>query len=395
MSKESDRLIPSPDALNTTLLDRAWGLFHLYDHHANCAQKRFIILREWILFFGVLAVYLAVLQSISSTWELWLNPQWFHDIVLELLRWFVILVPIAITVLLTGAVKFDRGTGWVILRSGAEAIKGEIYRYCCRVGHYKNGEMRDRNFANSLQQISERLMKTQVNQVGIDREIGSDSAKENDSSKNADFSSPITDKGNDSPKNADFSSPLTAEKYIKKRILDQLNFYRSKIKNIYRESQRLYWLVYILGGLSTFLAAINQGVWVAVTTTASTAIVSYIAIRQLDNTLINYNQAATNLDNLLVWWDSLSPTAQANFDNFEKLVNNAENILGTEVSGWVQEMQNALADLYKEERNKISENASEEQRDILSKTLVIEDRHTIEQTISVEERSTEEEVQNS
>lgn len=415
---------PSTDSLNEKLLAKAWELFNLYDSYASRTQKRFLQLRAWILGLGVTAGILGILEEIlkSSVKESsknsqglcqlsnWLCRNWpipgyepSVDVILTSLHFLVIILPIMVTILLAGSLKFDRGTSWVILRASAESIKAEIFRYLCRVDKYKNKKIRDGNFANELQKISERLMKTQVNQMGIYTKPPSlPSKKKNrclviikkETRKiRRRVLSPVKKllgiQSKPRKSLPRIKTSLTPDAYIENRLLDQSKFYRSRIQKIYKQIQKLYWCVYILGGVSTFLSAIGWSAWIAVTTSISTAIMTYIAIRQLDNTLINYNQAATNLDNLLLWWESLSSEEKKVDSNFDKLVNNTENILGAEVSGWVQEMQNALADLYKENREEIEKQSPEKHREINRETVDKKDGVDSDAVVStVSERST-------
>jgi len=64
---------------------------------------------------------------------------------------------------------------------------------------------------------------------------------------------------------------------------------------------------------------------------------------------VRYNQSATDLANVRDWWTKLSPAAKRNPKNIDQLVEFTEKVLETETSGWVQRMENALAQLKAEE----------------------------------------------
>ena len=72
-------------------------------------------------------------------------------------------------------------------------------------------------------------------------------------------------------------------------------------------------------------------------------------LAQLDETLVRYNQSAADLANVRDWWTKLSPAAKRNPKNIDQLVEVTEKVLETELSGWVQRMENALAQLKAEE----------------------------------------------
>ena len=81
----------------------------------------------------------------------------------------------------------------------------------------------------------------------------------------------------------------------------------------------------------------------------ATALTTSLGYRQLEETLVRYNQSAADLANVRDWWTKLSPAAKRNPKNIDQLVEVTEKVLETELSGWVQRMENALAQLKAEE----------------------------------------------
>jgi hypothetical protein len=55
------------------------------------------------------------------------------------------------------------------------------------------------------------------------------------------------------------------------------------------------------------------------------------------------------LANVRDWWTKLSPASKRSPKNIDQLVDVTEKVLETELSGWVQRMENALAQLKAEE----------------------------------------------
>jgi hypothetical protein len=315
-----------------TLVD-AWRRFAVYDQNAITAQKRFLRSRKWILRLGVAATFLAVLHTVLSAIE----TRWVIH-VNSLIRYLVIAAPILVSILLAGSVKFERGESWVLLRNSAEALKKEIYRYRTRVEIYKGetrgeSERREVKLARKLKRIGERLMKTQVNQTGIvpyaDRLPPQYGAAAGD----------------------DGFSDLDPKGYLKWRLEDQLNWYQGKAMGLDRQLQQLLWLIYILGGVGTFLAAVGLEIWIAVTVAIVGALTGFLELMRLETTRTAYNQAAEDLDSVRAWWHALPNDEKADekrHDNFEKLVKYTETVIESEHAGWVQEMRDALAELYKE-----------------------------------------------
>ena len=119
----------------------------------------------------------------------------------------------------------------------------------------------------------------------------------------------------------DTFSDLSAEAYLKYRLEDQFFWYRNKAQQLDRQLQFLEGSIYFFGGLGTFLAAINQQSWVAVTVSLTGAFSNYLDFKRVEATLVGYNRAADGLYDVEAWWSSLPPEQRANLNNYEHLVN--------------------------------------------------------------------------
>lgn len=133
------------------------------------------------------------------------------------------------------------------------------------------------------------------------------------------------------------------------RLDDQLSFFRSKSIKSEEKLKALSWLTFIIGGVGTYLAATGHQIWIALTTALVTAIGSYLGYKQVESTLTKYNQAATDFANVKAWWVALSAEEQSRQENIDSLVEHTEQVLESELDGWVQQMQNALAELRKDQ----------------------------------------------
>jgi uncharacterized membrane protein len=336
--EQSPELIPA-NKLNRLLLENAWRLFCIYDRTSIDTQKRFLRFRTAILGLVVAATTLAVLKS-----TFWSGIAAVKNITDVFTRWdgflygLVVITPILVSVLLVASVKFDRGMNWVLLRASAEVIKKEIY--CYRTIGIWLAQDADMSLAQAIQVVGDRLMKTQVNRSSFalskSLEIGS-----------ADLVEAV--KNGISRSDVDPFSQLSVQQYIDYRLVDQLSWYRRKTVVLDRQWEKYQWLIYVFGGLGTFLAATGVDLWIAVTNAIASALTSFLDFKQLDTTLVSYNQAACNLESLLCWWHALSDTARQDQGNIKKLVLNTEKVIEVATSSWVQEMSEALTKLYKED----------------------------------------------
>src|SRR5262249_17130373 len=231
--------------------------------------------------------------------------------------------------------KFRPANKWILLRGSAEAIKREIYRYRSRTGDYGKDHLttnsRDDVFHERLEPVSRRLMQTDVNHSALKPYKGP---------------VPPNEVGQ---QNDDGFSFLTPERYIELRLEDQLKYYSNKTPKLEKQINQMQVAILVAGGVGTLLAAVHAELWVALTTALATALTTWLASHQLDETLVRYNQSATDLANVRDWWTKLSPAAKPNAKNIHQLLEVTEKVLESELSGWVQRMENALAQLKTEE----------------------------------------------
>lgn len=326
------------------VLLQAWERFAVYDLNAVLLQTRFFRFQLAILLLGLLATALALTKQVKhpspvlQRGETW----WF-------VYYILLLIPIILTILITATNRFKQGNKWLLLRGGAEAIKREIYKYRAKAGDYKEilralpttspapGELPppppptpEQVLAQKVEDVTRRVMQTEVNTSSL---------------------LPYT---NRLPPPMDYAeggddgiSVLTPDRYIQVRLGDQLSYYRGKTITFERKLKLIQWSIYIIGGLGTFLAAINRQVWIALTTALASALATYLSYQQTENSLMKYNQASTDLDSIKRWWTALPAEDQGNQDNVDALVEHTEKVLQSELDGWVQQMQNALEELRK------------------------------------------------
>jgi len=333
--KGIERLIIRELGIDNVLM-QAWETFADYDLNANLQQKRFDRLQLAIILLGVVGTALVVIQQVFAprdqsndllaVTELWKGKNYRWWIIYHLL----ILTPILLTVLVAASNRFKQGSKWLLLRAGAESIKREIFRYRTRAMYYK--QHAEQQLAQRIEAITQRTMRTEVNVSSL-------------KPYNKDNGFPphmFAAKGGD-----DGFSYLTPDRYVEVRLGDQLNFFQRKALRLERQFRGLYWLTFIIGGLGTYVAAIGLQAWIALTTSLVAAIGTYLGYRQTENTLTKYNQAATDLSNVRAWWNALSAEEQADPINIDSLVEHTEQVLQSELDGWIQQMQNALAELRK------------------------------------------------
>jgi hypothetical protein len=257
------------------------------------------------------------------------------------LHYLVIIAPIVLSVLIGWTNRFHHGNRWVLTRQAAEAIKREIFQFRTGAGPYRDEATREKDLAKAIEDVTRRLARSEANTMALPI-----------------YSGPIppqyaTGEGDDG------MSPLPPDRYIEMRLEDQLKFFRKKAVGLDTLLEWLQWGILGIGGLGTLLAAIGFDLWVALTTAIAGALATYLSYRGVESTLTNYNQTAIDLENIKGWWTALLPGEQGDPLNVDALVENTEKVLSTELSGWTQRMQDALASLRKDQEKEPDDKGAE------------------------------------
>ncbi len=314
--------------VNKRVLKQAWDRFFLYDHNATVHQKTFFKLQKSMLFLAVFGTFLAVVQTQLQLLSSIHLTEW----QVQLFKFAIIIVPITVSVLLSVSNQLKSGNKWIFLRSGAEEIKQEIYKYRTRAGIYSESackkDSREVKLALRLKIITRRVMKTEVNLAGL-RSYDFHASKKYLEERALD--------------------ELTPAQYVINRLDDQQKWYQKKTRELERQLNRLKVLVYVVGGAGTLLAAFGLELWIAVTTAIAGAVTTFLEYRQIENLLMSYNQTANDLIGIKDWWVALSTKDQKKNSNVDKLVTFTENTLSSENRGWVQHMQDMLDELQDEQ----------------------------------------------
>lgn len=340
-------------------LEDAWQRFAELDYNADQVRDRFGQQRKWILAGGVLATLLALFYEQVVNIAVVAIPGISPDVltVNRVFRIIVIILPITVSALIAWSNKFTRGTNWILLRSSAEAVKHNIFLFRAKAGPYSDessllDEPREVKLARSIKTISERLMKTEVNQSGLKFYKGK-----------------LPPYGAEADDGFSF---LNSKTYLEYRLEDQLGWYKRTTLKLDKRIRRLNIWILVFGAIGTLLAALEYEIWIAVTTAIVAAFSTYLEYNQLETTLTSYNQALTDLNGIRSWWRALPESEKLKASNFNCLVENAEKVMQAESNRWVQEMQDALSELFEEDQKtiaKLKEMATSVPKDITPEEL--------------------------
>jgi hypothetical protein len=330
-----NRILLARIDLRVDTLTDSWNRYDDLDQAAIRKQVLFRNLQWAILGLGIIATLLAIARSGNALppWLTQLIPARFGSAFQNLTHILIVLTPISISILIAASSRFREGNKWILLRASAEAIKGEIFRYRMQAGAYSNDQClqtsRESKLAAKLKDISSALAQSEVNRTSLP------AATKNDSTR-------LT-----------FLSP---DDYLKYRIDDQINYFVNKTADLYKQLKTMQVWIYIAGGVGTALAAFKADVWVALTTAVAATLTTRLETDQVENTLVQYNQALTGLRNIESWWKALSQWEKGRRRNIDLLVEQTEKTLEGELAGWVQQMQTALDKLTEKEQAEAEKN---------------------------------------
>jgi hypothetical protein len=318
------------------VLPDAWRRFDDLDLAAVDKESLFRSTQLAIQILTVIATLLAIAISGSGLPPKATVPYLPNLSVHSILHILMIVIPILISMLGAFNARFREGNKWLLLRAAAESVKSEIFRYRAKSGIYSEEQCAQISaplrLAESIKEINNSLAQSEVNRTSLPHRDVVD------------------------PKRLKL---LTPDGYLRTRVEDQIDYFVSKTTTLYRQLKRLQMWILIVGGLGTFLAAINFEVWVALTTALATAFTNKLEIDQVENSLVQYNVALTNLRNVQSWWKGLTPWEKTRPKNIDLMVDRTELALARETAGWVQQMQSTLDKLTEKEKTSDQQSSSD------------------------------------
>ncbi|TMQ02539.1 MAG: DUF4231 domain-containing protein [Deltaproteobacteria bacterium] len=319
-------------------LRHAWQRFGAFDTASAANQTRFLRLRSVILIVGVVAAAAGLLSTAASD-AATKDPNGPGAMMESSIRWLTFTASLALAGLFAFAARFDRGSAWVLSRRSAELIQREIFLYRTRRGPYKaaggDAAKLDAILAAQLHAFN----RDAPRQFGLakDGEFGPRIVR-TPSGQPLGLAGGATDDG---------LSALSADDYARMRITGQRTWYCDKAARA-RSRLQIYHVSGIVIGLGGAILAFAGGgwvAWVAVTTAIAAAVASWSELRRLEPTAAAYEHAASDLDDVLLWWRALSDDGRAAEDNFDKLVTESEAVIESENATWTQDMRKRVAEL--------------------------------------------------
>lgn len=320
----------------TPILNIAWTRIAQLDASAKEGTRSYISVRRWIATLGILAIVFAIL---SQTFPSSLSNVDTSSTVSEAptvsetpallgltIRILLVTIPIVASALSIGFSNRD----WQITRGGAEEIQKEIYYYrTIRKSNPGRYHILRRRLAEIQKQIS-RSLKSEFSLAPYKGPIP----------PNYNPQDPYSDPG---------FTDLTGEEYVKYRLEHQLMWHNKRLNQFKSERIRLQLFIIICGAAGALLAAFDYTtIWVALTVSLTTALISWQELRNLDSIIPYYSKVVTDLTLLFDRWQNLELEERTGKE-FYKTVIACEKLLWAGNIEYTRMIQDVTTDMDTEE----------------------------------------------
>ncbi len=322
--------IVSQSSDRSLALETAWQHYAELESNASAAFKQYLSLRGWVIILSVVATLIAVIISLPDQ-ELIIST------LREILRAILILIPIIGALILAFANKLQQGQYWLVLSTGAEEIRREIYLYRTLLQHEEKRH----------QWLNERV--TAIQRQVFENIAGNLVLKP--------YTGELPPNDSDNPQNNDPGfSDLLADDYLHYRLDTQLNHYSQQVEKLFTTRIRLRVGIFSLGGLSAFLPAfgVNLSIWVVFIISLGAALSIWQEVCRLDSLINSYNQVIVELKAIRDRWQSLSQE-ERNGNEFFKLVIATEKVLWSLHNQHITQRRIAGADLESQSNDLLTE----------------------------------------
>ncbi|MDO8753842.1 MAG: SLATT domain-containing protein [Anaerolineales bacterium] len=303
------------------ILEVAWTRYAEFDAASKKRIKTQTSFFRWASIVGVLAVLFAILSEIY--------PANLIPALIYAIKIVFVILPIAASLLANIGNQFFPGSDGLVLRAGAEQIHREIYQY--RTILQGNAE-RKNWLENRLREILREIHRSLNGEMALEPYKGE--------------LPPPYSIGNER-KDKGFAD-LSADEYYHLRTKDQLEWHISRRNRLSGERVRLQIYILLAGVFGSFFAYLGAfeiiagiGLWVALLTSISTALISWKELRNLDMTIRNYSKVTLELGFVSDHWKNLTQDERTQAEFFN-MVKDTESVLWNQNIEYIKSMQEAL-----------------------------------------------------
>jgi hypothetical protein len=292
------------------VLTYVWGKYREYAHTSRKRKAELTTWRYRVLLFGITGALLGTLcqESIRLGFNNISNLSW---------------VPLILGLLSATAIGLATYFGkeisnpyqeqsWIRSRSMAEALKSEIYLFLSNSPPYDTDK--------KPEQLMEKAEELLVGIRDLPTEIITEEQKQEGLPK----------------------ENLTVEKYIQKRVIDQINeFYKPSANKLKQKMKRNKNRGLFFGVLAVLFGAVGltgwTAGWIAVISTITVSITAYAYAGRYQYLIISYQTTGDKLERLCILWKSKGKT-DADTKERNEFIRECETVISIENSAWMAEM---------------------------------------------------------
>ena len=304
------------------LLRVAYARFAGFDAGAHAA-KRQSSLFAWAIGAATFTFLLAVAIVVQSRLD---NGN--DAVPTPLMQFFVALstsLPAAIAAALAIRSVVGAGPRWLSLRSVAETVGREIYRY--RASQISNAQRRAAGRARLIDVLT--ITDTEAVAQGVALAMQRPAAV-----------------GSRPPELKQVSfAPLTAREYIKLRVEGQLEYLRHQSRTYARQDLILVVTSALMAAVTTWATTTGYALWIPLLVLAGFFAAVHRAIGRRRAAVHGFSVASAVLDRARVQWLSEGVAARNTSKRLERLVSEAEDALQAEHLGWNERVMTATNQL--------------------------------------------------
>ena len=142
----------------------------------------------------------------------------------------------------------------------------------------------------------------------------------------------------------DHHAPQTPDEYIRLRAKVMVAFYQARLPPNHRFYTTMQVVLIMASAGSAGVTFFSLTEYVAIIAIISTSVSAYMEFHSTDLKLSRYNSTIAALQNLLLWWNSLTKVEKADTRNISHLVLTSEQIHTGELESWLSKPQKSLSD---------------------------------------------------
>ena len=310
---------------------------------------------------------------------------------------FIIFIVSTITAFVTAIMAFFNPLRrWQQIRDAESAMLSAIWQYRTRTGAYvcsRSGDSRDANIALREQVLVCRqkiLGQADMKESSFYKQYPSsiythgqrtDAQRKNGNASLADTGSSskgnnkVHDEAEQSGHTLDLEapdsrfhmgllpdnhhSPVTPDDYIRMRLFSIMDFYRQRLPRYSAFWERCRFLVMSGAVISATISYLGFHEKVAIVSAATAGISAWLEWSGISRKVARYNASIVDIENLILWWDSMSTVEKSSPLVVEHLVAAGEAIINNERGSWLSAPGKDKKDDKKDKNDKQKESKKE------------------------------------